>query len=90
MIYTCGCVQPCVPLGSSDSTFEGYSHVENICKSCGDMTDSLCGVCHLETHMQLRRKPVSLITVFRLYKIIHAKQTCCTHMQGIEHSRGLR
>lgn len=60
MICACGYVQPCVPL------------VESTYKSCGDVTDRLSGVFNLETRMQVCRKPISLMAVFRLYEIIHA------------------
>ena len=85
VVYSPVCLWEC-----RDSTFEGYGRVENICKSCGDMTDdSLSGVCHLETRMQVCRKPVSMIAVFRVRRIIHAKQTCRTHTQCVGHRHRL-
>lgn len=58
MICACGYVKPCVPL------------VENTCKSCGDMTDSLSGVYNLETARLQKIHPTdgSLQTM----EIIHA------------------
>lgn len=69
MICACGYVQPCVPL------------VENTCKSCGDMTDSLSGVYNLETLMQDCRKSVPLMAVFRLWRL---SMQCVGHRHSLQ------